>query len=306
MDTMGALALGTEPPTPELLERKPYKRNASLLSRPMWRNIACQAIYQIILQIVLLYKGAEWFQIRDGEPCARYKPNKNHADHQWDMVTHQKVGGLTQVYENSYLQCSDYIPACGGKGIACLEDTESTFMKTNTDNTTVTMLNTYHAHLHNFHDFEDNCLVCTKWDYVKGSIIFNTFIFCQFFNEYTARKIFDELNMFHGVLGNYVFLGVSIFTLGAQIFLIEVGGDFLKTSPLNLVQWFVTIGLGAGSLLIGVLMRFIPIVEDPNAFFDHGKHSPATDSRSAVASNGQIDMMLISPPINDSGQQPPV
>ena len=28
MDTMGALALGTEPPSPDLLSRRPYKRNA--------------------------------------------------------------------------------------------------------------------------------------------------------------------------------------------------------------------------------------------------------------------------------------
>lgn len=35
MDTMGALALGTEPPSSELLSRRPYKRNASLISNIM-------------------------------------------------------------------------------------------------------------------------------------------------------------------------------------------------------------------------------------------------------------------------------
>jgi magnesium-transporting ATPase (P-type) len=39
MDTMGALALGTEQPTMKLLDRQPYKLEASLISRPMWRNI---------------------------------------------------------------------------------------------------------------------------------------------------------------------------------------------------------------------------------------------------------------------------
>jgi magnesium-transporting ATPase (P-type) len=37
MDTMGALALGTEPPSPSLLDRRPYKRNASLISNKMIR-----------------------------------------------------------------------------------------------------------------------------------------------------------------------------------------------------------------------------------------------------------------------------
>ncbi|CAN0443880.1 unnamed protein product, partial [Hapterophycus canaliculatus] len=47
MDTMGALALGTEAPTLELLDRRPYKRNAPLISRPMFRNIMVQSIFQV-------------------------------------------------------------------------------------------------------------------------------------------------------------------------------------------------------------------------------------------------------------------
>ena len=57
MDTMGALALGTEPPTDELLERKPYKRSASLIDRKMWRAIASQSVFQLALLLGLLYGG---------------------------------------------------------------------------------------------------------------------------------------------------------------------------------------------------------------------------------------------------------
>jgi len=66
MDTMGALALGTEPPRMELLDRRPYKRDASLISRPMWRNIICQAIYQLLLLVFLLNKGPKMFRCEDG------------------------------------------------------------------------------------------------------------------------------------------------------------------------------------------------------------------------------------------------
>merc|ERR1719384_2054325 len=66
MDTMGALALGTEPPTPELLNRKPYKRDASLISRPMWRNILIQSSYQLALLIFLLKNGSTIFGVEDG------------------------------------------------------------------------------------------------------------------------------------------------------------------------------------------------------------------------------------------------
>jgi len=49
MDTLGALALGTETPAESLLQRLPYTRDASLISTHMIRNIAIQSIYQIAL-----------------------------------------------------------------------------------------------------------------------------------------------------------------------------------------------------------------------------------------------------------------
>jgi magnesium-transporting ATPase (P-type) len=66
MDTMGALALGTEPPTLELLDRRPYRRDASLISRPMWRNIFVQATYQLGLLVFLLNKGPDMYNCEDG------------------------------------------------------------------------------------------------------------------------------------------------------------------------------------------------------------------------------------------------
>eukprot|EP01029_Cantina_marsupialis_P021350 TRINITY_DN50_c0_g3_i1.p1 TRINITY_DN50_c0_g3~~TRINITY_DN50_c0_g3_i1.p1 ORF type:complete len:819 (+),score=338.21 TRINITY_DN50_c0_g3_i1:149-2605(+) len=66
MDTMGALALGTEPPTMALLKRKPYKRTTTLVSRIMWRNIAVQSLYQLGLLMTLLIKGDEWFDVPEG------------------------------------------------------------------------------------------------------------------------------------------------------------------------------------------------------------------------------------------------
>jgi len=62
MDSWGALALATEPPTKDLLERKPYGRKDSLLSSYMYRNILIQAAWQVIFQMVLLYAGPVWFQ----------------------------------------------------------------------------------------------------------------------------------------------------------------------------------------------------------------------------------------------------
>jgi len=55
MDTFAALALATERPTEELLDRKPYGRYDNLITRAMWRNIISQAIFQLGLLLFMLY-----------------------------------------------------------------------------------------------------------------------------------------------------------------------------------------------------------------------------------------------------------
>eukprot|EP00750_Incisomonas_marina_P002671 INCI12548.2.p1 GENE.INCI12548.2~~INCI12548.2.p1 ORF type:complete len:1364 (-),score=264.61 INCI12548.2:3126-6926(-) len=58
MDALASLALATEPPTDELLMRKPAGRTKSLLTRRILRFIITSAIYQIAILCVLLYAGA--------------------------------------------------------------------------------------------------------------------------------------------------------------------------------------------------------------------------------------------------------
>ncbi|KAL1368122.1 calcium-transporting ATPase 9, plasma membrane-type-like [Arachis hypogaea] len=42
---------------------------------------------------------------------------------------------------------------------------------------------------------------------VKNTLIFNTFILCQIFNEFNARKI-DQMNVFKGVTKNRLFMEI--------------------------------------------------------------------------------------------------
>ncbi|KAL1535780.1 putative calcium-transporting ATPase 13, plasma membrane-type [Salvia divinorum] len=57
MDTLGALALATERPARELMERRPVGRDEALISNVMWRNLMAQAAYQIVVLLVLQFKG---------------------------------------------------------------------------------------------------------------------------------------------------------------------------------------------------------------------------------------------------------
>jgi Ca2+-transporting ATPase len=57
MDTMAALALATDPPTPSILDRKPDPKSSPLITITMWKMIIGEAIYQLVITF-LLYFGS--------------------------------------------------------------------------------------------------------------------------------------------------------------------------------------------------------------------------------------------------------
>ncbi|XP_027177381.1 calcium-transporting ATPase 10, plasma membrane-type-like isoform X3 [Coffea eugenioides] len=57
MDTLGALALATEPPTDHLMTRPPVGRREPLVTNIMWRNLLIQALYQVTVLLILNFRG---------------------------------------------------------------------------------------------------------------------------------------------------------------------------------------------------------------------------------------------------------
>jgi Ca2+-transporting ATPase len=163
MDTLGALALATEPPNDELMKRQPVGRKGNFISNVMWRNIFGQSVYQFIII--------------------------------W------------------YLQTS-------GKVAFDLNGPDS--------------------------------------DLILNTIIFNSFVFCQVFNEISSREM-EKINVFKGILKNYVFVAVLACTVFFQIIIIELLGSFANTHPLTLKQWFTTVTLGFLGMPIAAAVKMIPV-----------------------------------------------
>lgn len=59
MDTLGSLALATEPPNQALLDREPHKRDDYIISKTMFKHILGQALFQMVLLIVLVFAGEQ-------------------------------------------------------------------------------------------------------------------------------------------------------------------------------------------------------------------------------------------------------
>eukprot|EP01062_Namystynia_karyoxenos_P005804 TRINITY_DN11_c1_g1_i4.p1 TRINITY_DN11_c1_g1~~TRINITY_DN11_c1_g1_i4.p1 ORF type:complete len:1079 (+),score=476.12 TRINITY_DN11_c1_g1_i4:133-3237(+) len=166
MDSMAALALATELPYPELLERPPNFAGLPLISRRMWTNMLGQSAYQIVLQLWLLHRGWQWFEVP--------------------------------------------------------EDSD--------------------AHL---------------------TIIFNTFVLLQVVNEFNARKIRNEWNLFGGLLRAKLFMVIIVITVVVQVAAVQYAGKMMGCVPLDLEQWKKCLYLSLVPLPLGVVLRALPVREPP-------------------------------------------
>ncbi|KAJ0742347.1 putative P-type Ca(2+) transporter [Helianthus annuus] len=163
MDTLGALALATEGPTKELLNKPPVGRVEPLITNVMWRNLLAQAIFQITVLLTFQFRGEAIFNVNER---------------------------------------------------------------------------------------------------VKDTIIYNTFVLCQVFNEFNSRKL-EKRNIFKGIHKNRLFIGIIGITIILQIVMVEFLKKFADTERLNGVQWGICIGIAALSWPIGWVMKLIRVPDKP-------------------------------------------
>ncbi|XP_054820712.1 putative calcium-transporting ATPase 13, plasma membrane-type [Prosopis cineraria] len=97
---------------------------------------------------------------------------------------------------------------------------------------------------------------------VNDTLFFNTFVLCQVFNEFNARKL-EEKNVFKGIHRNKLFLGMIGITIVLQVLMVEFLKKFANTERLNWEQWGACILMAAISWPIGWAVKFIHIPERP-------------------------------------------
>uniref|UniRef100_A0A7S0WTI2 P-type Ca(2+) transporter n=1 Tax=Pyramimonas obovata TaxID=1411642 RepID=A0A7S0WTI2_9CHLO len=196
MDTMGALALGTEPPREELMKQKPYGRDTSLITSVMWRNIIVQSVFQLVLLVIYTFEGYSIFNLeeRDG-----------------------KCEGVGQDSDVAKALCTDW----------------------------------HEFDEHEKHEDHDTLVLHT--------IIFNTFVFCQIFNEINARHM-ERINVFEGIQNNLLFVFIIVITAGMQVVLIETpASNFAGTTSISTGRWLICVGVGALSIPLAALGKLIPV-----------------------------------------------
>ncbi|KAF9088333.1 hypothetical protein BGX23_007434 [Mortierella sp. AD031] len=196
MDTLAALALATDPPTLDLLDRQPEPRTAPLISFTMWKMILGQAILQLVIVFVLEYAGMDIFGFNDNDE-------------------------LRNLVKTAKASTAD--PVLQTKAVDDITGAYKTFKKQEI-----------------------------------STMVFNTFVFLQIFNEVNCRRLDNRLNVFAGMLQNTYFMVIFVIMVVFQILIVEFGGEAFKTEKIDEVQWVVCVVLGLLSLPFGVIIRLIP------------------------------------------------
>ncbi|KAG6102623.1 hypothetical protein E4U30_003841 [Claviceps sp. LM220 group G6] len=97
-----------------------------------------------------------------------------------------------------------------------------------------------------------------------NTLVFNTFVWMQIFNQWNNRRLDNKFNIFEGLSKNWFFIGISALMCGGQILIIFVGGaafqiaDAPAESDRNGTLWAIALVLGFISIPVGVIIRLIP------------------------------------------------
>ena len=252
MDTLGALALATEPPTDDILERQPYKKDNAIVTEVMWRNVFGHAIYQIFALVFIIFAAPGWlcadywtkcFKYGDDGVCTEWNPFFTDSIYQnADSIEWWTSKGLTA--ENFNKEALDKM--------ICKKWEEVNVPEKCTPEIVADPANSYTPN-----DFKE-------WDetdkLLHYTLVFQVFVFLQLFNQINARKLEEgEFNVFSGMFKNCLFVGVVIFTFVIQMVMVEIGGMAIKTHALSNELNIICVLIGSIELIWGVFIKFMPL-----------------------------------------------
>ena len=90
------------------------------------------------------------------------------------------------------------------------------------------------------------------------TMVFNTFVWMQIFNELNNRRLDNKFNIFEGVHRNFWFIGINCIMVGGQIMIVFIGGAAFGITRINGWQWAVCLLCSLPCLLWAVLLRLVP------------------------------------------------
>ena len=231
MDSLGSLALATEPPYEELLQREPTRRNESMINGRMWKHIVMQSLIQIILLIIFYLIAPEFIKETN---LIRVSANKLikfcYTEYPGKDVDHIIYGTEVKWTTSGKLR-NQYKIYCGE--YAHRATLAEAYIEYNNANSAT----------------------------VHMTLIFNIFVYYTLFNQINCRVIDDSFNIFIRMSRSLLFPLICFFEMALQLLIIFIG-----KSPIHIVndgltgnQWGICIGFSAITFVVSMLVKLIPI-----------------------------------------------
>ncbi len=234
MDSLGSLALATEPPYEDLLQREPTKKNEFIINSRMWKHISIQSLFQLTLLLIVYLIGPKFILEQDKSRLAEnitIMKCYGTLPGQISDLNHIIYGIQSKWYSNVKLIDNANAMNCGN--YAQRQDLSVAF-------------NEYISNLGSTSHM---------------TIIFNTFVFYTLFNQINCRVINDQINIFSRIHRCWLFILITGCEMGLQALLVEFGRNAFHCSKggLTIQQWGMCFLMSSLTFIVSFFSKFIPI-----------------------------------------------
>lgn len=245
MDSLGSLALATEPPHDEILHRKPNSRKEHIISAMMWKHIIANSCVLFSILVAFYLVGQDFipeddpFRIAEAKiikSCYGKYPGKEPVNGEFTVLAGSRV----------FWPSTDHILRTASR-LNCGE----------------------------YYSDQDMNLALIRYKSAYGNtshmtIMFNIFVIFTLFNQLNSRVINDQANIFYNISKNIYFIVIIFVEAILQVIIIQLGSAALSTCQggLTAIQWGICVGFGATTFVSTFIMKFIKLEGCIQSFLD--------------------------------------
>ena len=247
MDSLGSLALATEPPYDDLLHRYPTKKSESIINVTMWKHILTQSIFELALLVFIYIYGPDFiiedkkdilnshlelnncFGILPGDvyPEQNYNYILDGRENKWSKTSYINLNRI----ENDDFGCKKFLSAESSSwGNFSLYDS------------------------FDYYNFEYGSTT-------HMTLIFNIFVLYTLFNQINCRILDDSINICSRINKGIMFIIVTSCELVIQILIVQFGFGIFHCvkGGLSFSQWKISILFSLTTFVFNFIIKFVPL-----------------------------------------------
>ena len=247
MDSLGSLALATEPPYDDLLHRYPTKKSESIINVTMWKHILTQSIFELALLVFIYIYGPDFiiedkkdilnshlelyncFGILPGDvyPEQNYNYILDGRENKWSKTSYINLNRI----ENDDFGCKKFLSAESSSwGNFSLYDS------------------------FDYYNFEYGSTT-------HMTLIFNIFVLYTLFNQINCRILDDSVNICSRINKGIMFIIVTSCELVIQIIIVQFGFGIFHCvkGGLSFSQWKISILFSLTTFVFNFIIKFVPL-----------------------------------------------